>query len=301
MKRRDFVKLFGLSLATPAILTGRGTKFATAETTENAPVDENLVVIFSDTHVHPESYQQEALAKRIETLLAMNPRPGHLLIYGDFAFDAGMPEDYAVLREMMKPVEAAGIPWDLAFGNHDRREAFFDAFPERVQKTPNVPGKFVSIVSTPKADFILLDSLLVGKVEGAVDEEQTAWLAKTLENYPKPVFVGAHHPLIETKLDALLRSRPAVAGYIHGHNHVWKHSVVDGLPELGIPSTGHWGDIGFVTLNLTDTEALFRLQMIDFYKMRPKPEPDPEWIQTIQKKKESAFFVPLPSVSTPNA
>lgn len=296
MQRRDFFKMFGLTFAAPAFLrAGEAPESApeSASESESKPKDENLVVIFSDTHVRPEGYQRDAFAKRLAALLAMNPLPAHLLLYGDFAYLFGKPEDYQTLREMMKPVESAGIAWDLAFGNHDRREVFFHVFPERRQEAPNVPDRYVSVVKTLHADFILLDSLVEGEVPGAIDDAQRAWLERTLAEYRKPVFVGAHHDLEETKLGELLRKTPAVAGYIHGHHHYWRHEIAANLPTLCLPSTGHWGDIGFVTLSLTENEALFRLKMLDFYKPEPKSDPDPEWLKTVEKKKGDAFAVEL--------
>jgi len=308
MRRRDFMKRLSAAAAAPALLsavekTVRSQGSAAERLSANEAVDiistpvkdENLVVIFSDTHVNPGVYQEEQFAKRLASLMSMNPLPAHLLFYGDFAYLEGKPAEYANLRRMMEPVEAAGITWDLAFGNHDRRENFFNAFPERVQETPNVPGKYVSIVQTPKADFILLDSLLVGKVEGAIDDEQRAWLEKTLSEYKKPVFVGAHHSLDETKVDDLLRGCPAVAGYINGHHHYWNHTVADGLPALTLPSTGHWGDIGYVVLNLSDNEALFRLKLEDCYKFNTNKR-DEKAEENLRKKRYDVFAVPLPKL-----
>lgn len=281
--RRDFLKTAALTTLLPSAVWAD----------EKAALDENFVVIFSDTHVHPDGYQRTAFAARLAALLAMNPLPANLLIYGDFAYLFGKKEDYLALREMMAPVEAAGIRWHLAFGNHDRREAFFEIFPERFSASAPVPGKYVSIVETPRADFILLDSLVEGEVPGAIDDAQREWLAATLAARTKPLFVGAHHGLEETKLAELLNKSSAAAGYIHGHNHYWRTGKSAALPTLCLPSTGHWGDIGFVTLDLSEKEALFKLQMLDFYQPAPLPEPKPEWTARIAKKKGAEFAVSL--------
>lgn len=302
MKRREFLKTGAFGAAGAAELFLRGTNRLRADelgadalpTDSAAALDEDRVMIFSDTHVSPDGYMRPALEKRIAALLAMRPLPANLLIYGDFAHFYGKEEDYVVLREVMKPIEAAGIRWNLAFGNHDRREAFFRVFPERRQTSPAVEGRFVTEVETPCADFILLDSLVEGEGQGAIDDAQKDWLDRRLGELRKPVFVGAHHPLNETRIDEiLLRHGDVVAGYIHGHYHFWLPKREGNLPILGLPSTGYWGDIGYVELELSPNEARFRLQMLDYFNPRPLPEPKPEWLAEIEKKKGAELTVPL--------
>ena len=300
MFRRDFFKTLCAAGGAAALLSDPGGSGLADETAsnENVPFDEELVVLFSVINFRPEFRTVEAFASRIEALLAMNPQPRHLLIYGDFSQFYGKKEDYLLLREMMRPIEEAGIQWDLAFGNHDRRAAFFEVFPERVQAAPNVPGKYVSIVETPRADFILLDTLVEGEGGGAVDEQQRAWLEKTLAGYSKPVFVGAHHSVKEIGLAQMLADSPAVAGYIFGHHHQWFHTVVDGLPRLTLPSVGYWGDIGFTVLRFVGEEAIFKLRMIDHFADPGKDadipqQREPEWQKIIREKTGDAFVVPL--------
>lgn len=300
MKRRDFLTtgMIGVLGIGGGLFFGGAPRRLTAEEKgdESISLDENRVAIFSDTHVSPEGYQRTAFEKRIGELLAMRPLPANLLLYGDFAYLFGKDEDYVTLRQLMKSVEAAGIRWNLAFGNHDRREAFFKVFPERQTANPPVPGKFVTEVETPNAHFILLDSLVEGQVPGAVDDAQKSWLDRRLDEIQKPVFVGAHHDLGETLVGEILhRHRSVVAGYIHGHHHYWRPGRDGDLPTLCLPSTGHWGDIGYVDLALSPTEARFRLQMIDYYTPKPLPEPKPEWLAEIQKKKGAELVVPLSS------
>lgn len=284
MLRRDFIKVLTAATVLPS--------FALAK---DSSLDPNRIVIFSDTHVRPTDYQTDAMKARINTLLAMDPLPAHLLIYGDFAYLFGKEEDYKILRTLMEPVEKAGIQWDLSFGNHDRREAFFKIFPERAPAKPNIPGKYVSIVKTPRVDFIMLDSLVEGQVPGAIDDLQRAWLADTLKGYTKPVFTGSHHPLKEVKIAEELRSTKWSAGYIHGHNHYWKPMKDENIQTLCLPSTGHWGDIGYVDLVITEQEAVFSLEMLDFYTPKPADPRLPEWIAQVEKKKGSVLRVPLPN------
>lgn len=304
--RRVFLSQF---VATAAVLRSRAARAAAAG------LDPHRMVLLADTHLtrKPEiHWQREWLARYVREILALSPRPANVIVLGDLSHSVGFVEDYALLKELMEPFDQAGIRWYPMMGNHDRRDAFYASFPEYRDNTP-VPDRVVSIVETPRADFILLDSCLspsdtVGKpgpVPGGLDESQDEWLRKLVSQYRKPVFVGAHHPLHETLVGPLLVSNPAVAGYIHGHHHRWMDNQYPGLPLLGVPSTGHWGDIGYTILDLKEREACFTLVQNDYFRPRPLPqgEENAQWKARVAenqgKKKAVALtiedhgFVPM--------
>ncbi len=261
------------------------------------PPDPNLVALFSDLHVTQDKnnpHQREGVARCIQDVLALNPRPANVLFYGDLAFNRGETNDYRLLKELVKPLEAAGIRWSACFGNHDRRESFLSVFPDRKEAAPLVPGRSVTVVDTPHADFILLDSCLEGPVNGGIDDAQRAWLQKTLSQCKKPVFVGAHHSIEETKVAGLLASNAVYAAYLHGHNHFWKPQHEQGVDTLCLPSTGHWGDIGYVLVKLNTDGAIFTLRQRDFYTPRPAAKPEdikPEWPTRTQRNDGSQWIV----------
>ncbi len=268
---------------------------------DKVPVDPDLIVLFSDIHCPPNGYQGPKFEQKIQELLKMNPRPAHLLIYGDFAHLFGKIEDYTALKKMMAPVDAAGIPWHVTFGNHDRHTNFFKVFPERIQKNPNVPNKYVNIVETSKVLFVLLDSHLEDKVSGAIDAEQRKWLETVLAKSKKPVLVGCHHPLSETKLTDLFKKYPSFAGYIYGHNHYWKPLVKDGIHTLCLPSTGHWGDIGYVTARISDKGIDFTLHQDDFYREKKSaPDRPADWQEIVKKRNGSTFHIPFNTIQKPS-
>jgi hypothetical protein len=106
-------------------------------------------------------------------------------------------------------------------------------------------------------------------------------LAETLKAYPKPVFVGSHHPLKEIGIDKMLTFSPAAAGYIHEHDHRWLKTWVKQdwssqriLRTLCLPSTGHWGDIGYTLLRLQPDRCIAELMQRDFFF--PKPAANPQ-------------------------
>lgn len=282
MRRRGFLAL--------VLAAGVSAGFA-----DDVPLDENSVALFADLHVTRDKknpHQREGVARCVSDVLACRPRPANVLLYGDLAFNQGETNDYRLLKELLKPLDDAGIRWHACFGNHDRRRSFLSVFPERQALSPLAPGRLVSVVSTPHADFILLDSSLEGPVNGSIDEAQHAWLAKTLGACRKPVFVGAHHPLKETGVGVLLATNAVYSAYLYGHNHRWLPQLQEGVDTLCLPSTGHWGDIGFVLVKLDAEGATFTLRQRDCYSPRPAAKPEdvkPEWAERVKKNDGSQW------------
>jgi len=270
---------------------------AFAQDTAGRRHDPNLVVLLSDLHTGGKStYQGPKLMAIMDEVLAMAPLPANVLIMGDVAYLNGLDDDYAALKPILQRLSDAGIAWSAALGNHDRRETFWQHFPEQLPAQPPVPGRHVSIVDTPHAQFILLDTLLAGKVNGELNDEQRAWLSAYLPRQKKPVFVCAHHPLGESKLAELLAASPMVAAYIFGHHHHWQAKKTNGVNTLCLPSTGHWGDIGYVVVRIKPDGADFTLQLRDHFKPKPQPEPKAEWTQRVEKLRDASWSVAFPVV-----
>ncbi len=255
MNRRDFLKAVALT-AFSSSFNNPDKLFAT-----NVQLDENIVAIFSDPHIlhNPADSQQVVRFNQcVAKVLSMNPRPAKLIIYGDVAYSSGELESYELFRKLIHPVEAAGIQWEIAMGNHDRLENFQKVFPEKFTQSPLVEGRYVNIVETPHADFIILDSYLTGEVRGEISAEQQEWLKATLKKYTKkPVFVGCHHQLENTKIESILQECPKFIAYIHGHRHYYRTPMHNGIQTICFPSTGHWGDMGFMLANLEPNQVTF--------------------------------------------
>lgn len=251
------------------------------EKTKKGKFDENLVVFISDLHTNPGGYQPDRLRRTIADILKMKPLPLNVIALGDLAYLLGKPEEYALLKEIITPMETAGIHFTMAMGNHDRRDNFAAAFPKYAAASL-LPDRFVYIVETPYADIIVLDSLQKSTdtdkwiTAGAIDENQRQWLEKTLMGYTKPVFVTAHHPVHETAVQKLLYASPTCCGYIYGHNHVWdpgwihkNYSERTLVRTLCLPSTGHWGDIGYTSFRLEETRATAHLYQYEYFFPTP--------------------------------
>ena len=301
MNRRDFIRCAALAAMTTGLSRAIPSVWG-SETSKDTPIypkDENLVAIFSDIHLHgPETIQHVVRFNQcVDNILAMNPQPANLLIYGDVAYLEGKIEEYQLFRRLIEPIEKAGIHWEIVMGNHDRIAHFRQIFPERFEKPEILKDRYINIVKTPRADFILLDSYKQGCVEGIIEPEQKAWLKETLKGYTdKPVFVGCHHPLRETELADTLKACPKFAAYLHGHNHWWRNTVEERVQTLCFPSTGHWGDMGFVLLTLSETDALFT-PFIDAYEYPAwskytRPEKDVE--KYLRRLNNSSVTVKLP-------
>ena len=102
---------------------------------------------------------------------------------------------------------------------------------------------------------------------GALSKAAQEWVLEELPKWPRPFFIGAHHPIYELKFGAdgkkrlhdYIRKFPNCRGYIHGHDHIWKTNVANWrepktVPWLTLPSNGCWGDIGYVVMRVGDSK-----------------------------------------------
>ena len=254
--------------------------------------DENLSVFISDLHVGGANkklaYTGPRLEKVVDEILAMSPRPKRVVCFGDIALTYGLAADYAVSKPMLKRLESAGIDLHLTMGNHDRRSSFLKHWPECGERAL-VPGRLTQVVPLGFADLVLLDTLKgaddraendMGPVGGTIDPAQLAWFEKFVAEARRPFFVGSHqfHDLrIDGERPVARAAKSAFfAGWIYGHEHVWcpyiavaswKHSLV--YPTLALPSTGLWGDIGYVLFRTDANGATAELVQSDFYMQTP--------------------------------
>ena len=279
--------------------------------------DENLSVFISDLHVGGANkklaYTGPRLEKVVDEILAMSPRPKRVVCFGDIALSYGLEADYAASRPILKRIEAAGIDLHLTMGNHDRRSAFLKYWPAYGERAL-VPGRFTQVISLGPADLVLLDTLKgaddraensMGPVEGTIDPAQLAWFEKFASEAKRPFFVGSHQfrdlYIDGEKPIARAAKSDFFVGWIYGHDHSWcpdlavaswgKHRV---CPTLALPSTGLWGDIGYVVFR-TDTEgATAELVQSDFYFQTPTAHAVPPrfWAERVKENQgKSTRFV----------
>lgn len=290
--------------------------------------DETLVALLSDCHVgnwNSPRYQAEKLAGCIARVLSLDPLPAKMLLPGDLAYLWGRKEDYALFRTLIQPAVDAGIEVTMGMGNHDRRGNFLSFWPEYADRSP-VKGRIVSKVQGVHFDYIMLDTLDEPTetdrwiTPGTLDAEQRDWLQAECAASSRPLIVLAHHPAGElgdpgkgcSERSArifgkiLLGTKDAptkCCGFIHGHDHRWyvTRSLGHWDPQCvgltaALPSTGHWGDIGYALLREYPDRAELTLRQDDYYMPKPLAdgERNPSWQAIVRDNanRRCTFVVP---------
>ncbi len=224
------------TLAAGAGLVIAGRSAAAAESAR----DEHRFALFSDTHisarrdeVHRGTNMFDNLRRVGDEVLALDRPPSCVMINGDCAFLTGQSDDYSVLLELLRPLREASLPIHLALGNHDHRERFWDASRDDPAQERPVDGRHISIIESPRANWLLLDSLReTNETPGALGESQLAWLGTVLDaRADRPAIVLVHHHptenpngsgLVDTAaLMNVLAPRKQVKSLVFGHTHHW--------------------------------------------------------------------------------
>jgi 3',5'-cyclic AMP phosphodiesterase CpdA len=248
-------------------------------------VDADRIAILNDTHIAaghtPNAPIPTHLRETVAWLIAQERRPAAVVINGDLALSNGRPGDYEHFARLIAPLREAGIPVHLTLGNHDDREVFYQVLQAEKSAEPPVVSRHVGVVSLPRANLFLLDSLktLDSRVvaQGLLGPEQLAWLGRMLDAHAgKPALIFAHHnPRLggEEKhfpggledsepLWDLLVSRPQVKAYIHGHIHHRDHFQHRGIHIFNTPATSYVSNptastTGWTMAQLSDQGADF--------------------------------------------
>ena len=112
----------------------------------------------TDLHIVPgggkllESNPVERLSACIADINQHRDNVSFCIFTGDLT-DRGERQAYSVLRECLETLE---IPYHLMLGNHDRRAAFYDIFPD----APRDENGFMQFqLETEAGRFIFLDTL----------------------------------------------------------------------------------------------------------------------------------------------
>ena len=294
--RREF--LFG-SMSVAGMFASGCASFQSADAAD--ALDPDLAVFISDLHINgliEEDHREVFLRRTVRDILALRPRPSNVVCLGDIAYLWGMPEDYVRVKGILRPLYDAGIKVTLGMGNHDRRDRFLEQWPEYAKSSP-IAGRIVSKVEMPRVSIIVLDSLNARPIEykkgtfpGELDDAQREWLAAELSAATKPVFVCAHHGIKEDNvaLASTVVNAKACKGYVNGHWHRWRNDYAYAshrgrfLKHVCLPSTGHWGDIGFATFRAFGDRAVMSLTQVDYFNGRPgDSQPEREFV--LQERK----------------
>lgn len=239
--------------------------------------DENLMVLVADPHVFPgvikraNGFEADTLGhftNMVGRVAAMDPRPGGVLFLGDLV-EQPTAEAYQLLRRLLAPLDAAGVPCYFILGNHDQASRFYEAFPEWRERT-RATGTLAYRIERPAFDVLTLettDPANAGGYYGKIAPEIRSWLSAELRKAPgKPVFIAGHHDVDFAKHFPELAKEPNLQGWLNGHWHRYvKKTSPEGvriiwLPSLGFMDGGENPVTGFVLLRARPNE--FQLTLL---------------------------------------
>ncbi|HEX6102375.1 MAG TPA: phosphodiesterase [Alphaproteobacteria bacterium] len=173
-----------------------------------------LIAQISDTHVCPEGERlygridtNAGLARAIETVNRLRPRPDLVLMTGDLA-ESGEVAQYRMLRRLLSRLE---MPVYVMGGNHDSREGLRAAFSDHGYLPDG--GEFLHYAADlGPIRLIALDTQVPGADGGALCAERLAWLESELtRSQERPTLIAMHHPPVPIGVDWLDRSNCANA------------------------------------------------------------------------------------------
>jgi 3',5'-cyclic-AMP phosphodiesterase len=149
------------------------------------------------------------LARCVAHILAQPEKPDAIVLTGDLV-DAGAPEEYAHLRAVLAPLDAAGIHMLPVLGNHDGRDAAREAFVDWLAPIPadaQDTRAFQYWTDIGDVRLIVIDTLDTGHPGGRLGVQRLDWLAEALAHETqRPTVIAMHHP-------------PFATGIICGHLH----------------------------------------------------------------------------------
>ena len=154
-----------------------------------------LIAQISDTHILPPTSDQPAASLRADCLRRCvadinRQRPDAVIFTGD-TVQHGSPDEYALLRELLAPLEG---PLYLVPGNRDSKEALQAAFSDH----PHLAGcgDFLHYaVEGHSVRLVAIDSTLAGERKGRFCPLRQAWLDGVLSEQPdRPTLLFIHHP-----------------------------------------------------------------------------------------------------------
>lgn len=254
---------FHFSLDRRSFLAGSAAGFMTLSARGDEPgdksVDEDLVFLLNDTHIGekhpPDSPVPSHLKQVVAEILQQRKKPAAVIINGDLALTDGQPDDYVHFAKLIAPLQSANVAIHVTLGNHDNRDAFYSVMKQQRVEKPFVESRHISVVTTPNANFFLLDSLKETMVtQGTIGKQQLSWLTKALDDRAdRPAIIVAHHNprlggdpnhfsggLIDSsKLWDILKDRLHVKAYIHGHIHDRTNAQHEGIHILNTPATSY--------------------------------------------------------------
>lgn len=194
-----------------------------------------LIAQISDTHLLSPASDQPAAALRADCLRRcvadINQQQPDAVIFTGDTTQHGQADEYALLRELLAPLEA---PLYLIPGNRDDKDAMRAAFRDHPQLPKS--GNFLHyVVDDNDVRLVGIDSTQAGERKGRFCEARQDWLDKTLGEEPdRPTLLFIHHPPFDVgdhyvggyrrpeeavALADIVSRHSQVAGLLCGHVH----------------------------------------------------------------------------------
>ncbi len=215
-----------------------------------------LIAQLSDLHIVDRSSGAEAereatsaLRAALARVTAFSPTPDLVLLTGDLT-NNGTPGEYRILAGLLESLE---LPHLLVAGNHDEREALIAEFGgSSVLPVDSGPIRYTHGLEGLR--IVVADTTVPGRHDGAMDEENLAWLDATLAADPStPTLIAMHHPPFATGIwwmdqagliegmegfAAVVAAHPQVVRIVSGHVHRAITGRTGGVEASVCPSIG---------------------------------------------------------------
>jgi len=232
-----------------------------------------LIAQITDTHIKADGKLAYGkvdtaghLARAVETLNALQPRPDLVIVTGDLV-DFGRIDEYERLKDLLSPLR---VPYFLVIGNHDSRAELRAVFAGHAYLHEG--GAFIQYALEDwPVRIVAIDTMVPRQGGGALCAARLAWLDHALAQQPeRPTVVAMHHPPFVTGighmdklgladpagLAAIVARYPNVERIICGHLHRNIQVRFAGTVAGTCPSVAHQ-----VALDLRDdAPSRFRLE-----------------------------------------
>lgn len=212
-----------------------------------------FIAQISDTHIVAHASDHPAAQLRADCLRRciadINRQQPDVVIFTGDTVQNGQPEEYALLRELLQPLDA---PLYLIPGNRDDKEGLRSVF------GGNLPGNgdFLQyVVEDYAVRLVAIDSTSPGERKGVFCPERQAWLDVILDAQPeRPTLLFIHHPPFDiddhyiggyrrpeeaAALADVVGRHSQVQGMLCGHvhcpgKHEWAGTVASLMPSIAV-------------------------------------------------------------------
>ena len=214
-----------------------------------------LLAQISDTHIlllgsdHPAAELRADCLRRC--VADINSQQPDAVIFTGDTVQHGLPEEYALLRELLTPLDA---PLYVVPGNRDDKIAMRAAFDDQAL-LPEDGDVLHYVVEDHAVRLVALDSTSPGERKGVFSPERLDWLGTVLKNQPnRPTLLFIHHPPFDiddhylggyrqpeeaVALTDLVSRHAQVVGLLCGHVHWpvkrdWAGTVAHIMPSVAV-------------------------------------------------------------------